>query len=163
MDLCQKNETELENSESNEIQSTEEAELTYTCPEEKSEKDHVCCLLNISDITLEQDEKANEFVIGTGWEEAVRGWGITSPMACIWPRKKLKKAKLLQKRGVQSYKAKFKARELRPPTNTQKCLLKEAKQENRPQTLETNVFPRPLLPFLTVSRVVIPVSTHRLL
>lgn len=71
MDLCQKNETELENSKNNEIQSTEGTELSCTCPDEKSEKNHVCCLLNLSDITLEQDEKANEFLIGTGWEEAV--------------------------------------------------------------------------------------------
>lgn len=71
MDLAQKNETELENSESNEIQSTEETELTFTCPDERSEKNAICCLLNISDITLEQDERAHEFVIGTGWEEAV--------------------------------------------------------------------------------------------
>lgn len=71
MDLCQKKETELEISENNEIQSPEETELTYTCSDERSEKNHVCCLLNISDITLEQDEKANEFVIRTGWEEAV--------------------------------------------------------------------------------------------
>lgn len=70
---------------------------------------------------------------------------------------------LLQKEGVQSYKAKFKAKEPRPPMNTKKCILKEAKQENRPQTLETSVFPRPLLPSLRASRVVIPVSTHRLL
>ncbi|KAL2762098.1 uncharacterized protein WCI35_030432 [Daubentonia madagascariensis] len=91
MDLCQKNETDLEN---NEIQSIEETELTCTCPDERSEKDHVCCLLNISDITLEQDEKATEFIIGTGWEEAVQGWGRTSPTACIWPRKKLKKARV---------------------------------------------------------------------
>ncbi|XP_037671934.1 uncharacterized protein C16orf46 homolog isoform X2 [Choloepus didactylus] len=94
MDLCQKCETDLENTENNEIQNTEETELTYTCPDERSEKNHVCCLLNISDITLEQDERTNEFVIGTGWEEAVRGWGRTSPMACIWPRKKLKKARV---------------------------------------------------------------------
>lgn len=403
MDLCQKNETEIENSENNEIQNTEETELTYTCPDGRREKNHVCCLLNISDITLEQDEKACKFVIGTGWEEAVQGWGRISPTACIWPRKKLKKAKvgesassclvcvslsqgipetkpqseagklesgapaeadperdqgnpsqtqsqelkdpttasrengkmcfsscnqgekknlqikefiwcmekwatpetvrakgpsgradrghsisdswaskgllilpplkasaptglgvlgkksknfllqpeekvlrvdkdecvtcacelktvgkkngkrpierakhlkvncrqpfpptvvrtslvanlertclhwsimpeknllcpphcnsvhclttrqLLQREGVQNYKAKFKAREPRPPVNTQKCIPKEAKQENRHQTLETNVFPRPLLPSLTVSRVVIPVSTHRFL
>ncbi|XP_059006865.1 uncharacterized protein C16orf46 homolog [Mustela lutreola] len=401
MDLCQKNETESENSENNEIHSPEETELTYTCPDERSEKNHVCCLLSISDITLEQDEKAMESVIGTGWEEAVQGWGRTSPTACIWPRKKLKKARvgegagscllcgslsqgsaearpqveaeklgsgapaevglekdqgspsqtrgnslgsttatsrevskicfprcgqgekkslqikefmwckedwatpealrgkdprspsrgpsisdsltsrallvlpplkaslpngldvlgkksknflqpeekvlsvekdecvacayglktvdgkgekrpielanhlkvndtlpfpprvaptsllahqercclhwsllpeknlvcppdpsnvrylatvrLLQKHGVQNYKAKFKAREPRPPVNTQKCILTEAKQEHRPQTLETKVFPRTLLPSLTVSRVVIPVSAHRLL
>ncbi|XP_008137918.1 uncharacterized protein C16orf46 homolog [Eptesicus fuscus] len=402
MDLCQKKETELENSENNEIPSTEETELKCTYSDERREKNHVCCLLNISDITLEQDEKANKFVIETGWEEAVRGWGKTSPTACIWPRKKRKKAKvgesvrgcllcvslsqgipetgpqtearrlesralaepgseqdrggssqtqsptgcpttasrniskmcspshsqgdkkglqikeflwcmeewavpetvrgqdsnsgtdqgpsisnslnskallvlpplnssapngldvqgkksksfllqpeekvlsvekdecvacayglkivegkdgkrpfelakhlkvncmqpfpppmvgtsllanpelgclhwsllpkknlrcppnpnsvhclstvqLLQKQREQSYKARFKARELRPPMNTQKCILKEAKQENRPHPLETNVFPRPFLPSLKVSRVVIPVSTHRFL
>lgn len=70
---------------------------------------------------------------------------------------------ILQKQRVQSFKAKFKAREPRPPMNTQKCIPKEAKQENRPHTLETKVFPRPLLPSLTVSGVVIPVSTHRFL
>lgn len=407
MDLCQKNETESENCENNEIQSTEDTELICTCPDERSEKNHVCCLLNISDITLEQDEKAKEFIIRTGWEEAVQGWGRTSPTACIWPRKKLKKERvgesasscllcvslsqgslearlqleagklesgssapaeagpekdggslsqpprhppgpitasrevnkicfptysqgekkslqikefiwcmedwvapetvrgkdprspgggtdrvpslsdsltskaflvlpplkasppngldvlgkksknffsqpeekvlsvekdecvayanglktvdrtgekrpiepaihhqvketqpfltpvtqtslladpkpcclrwsllpeknlvcpphprsvhclaalqLLQKQGVQSYKAKFKAREPRPPVKTAKHVLTESKQENRPQTLETKVLSRPLLPSLTVSRIVIPVSTHRLL
>ena len=71
MDLGQKNETELENGENNEIQRTEETELVYTCRDERSDENHVCCLLNVSDITLEQDEKTKEFVIGTGWEEAV--------------------------------------------------------------------------------------------
>ncbi|CAK6436818.1 unnamed protein product [Pipistrellus nathusii] len=94
MDLCQKNETELENSENNEIPSTEETELKCTYSDERREKNHVCCLLNISDITFEQDEKAKKFVIGTGWEEAVRGWGKTSPTACLLSRKKGKKAKV---------------------------------------------------------------------
>ncbi|KAF6076711.1 hypothetical protein HJG60_001684 [Phyllostomus discolor] len=94
MDLCQKNETEIENSENNEIQNMEGKELTYTCPDGRREKNHVCCLLNISDITFEQDEKARKFVIETGWEEAVQGWGRVSPTACIWPRKKLKKVKV---------------------------------------------------------------------
>ncbi|XP_039081873.1 uncharacterized protein C16orf46 homolog [Hyaena hyaena] len=94
MDLCQENEAELENRENNETQSPEGTELTYTCADERSEKSHVCCLLNISDITLEQDKKARDFVIGTGWEEAVQGWGRTPPTACIWPRKKLKKARV---------------------------------------------------------------------
>lgn len=70
---------------------------------------------------------------------------------------------LFQRQGVRNYKAKFKAREPRPLMNTQKCIPKEAKQENRHHILETNVFPGPLLPSLTVSRVVIPVSTHRFL
>ncbi|XP_004058093.2 uncharacterized protein C16orf46 homolog isoform X1 [Gorilla gorilla gorilla] len=395
MDLCQKNETDLENAENNEIQFTEETEPTYTCPDGKREKNHVYCLLDVSDITLEQDEKAKEFIIGTGWEEAVQGWGRTSPAACIWPRKIPKKARvgegacsdclvcvnlshwslqtkppteggpekdqsspsqtqaapqgpstasraisnicfptyfraekkslqikefiwcnkdwaipgtnrgktfgnpsggahrglsipgpltsrallvlpplkaslsnaldvlgkksknsflqseekvldvekdgcvacayglktadgkgekraselakhpmvndkpsspspaartslladpeqrclhwsllseknlacppdpsnvhylaalqLLQKQGVQNYKSKFKAKEPRSPVITRKHVLPKAKQENRPQMLETKVFPRPLLPSLTVSRVIIPVSTHRIL
>uniref|UniRef100_A0A5F9DIX2 Chromosome 16 open reading frame 46 n=1 Tax=Oryctolagus cuniculus TaxID=9986 RepID=A0A5F9DIX2_RABIT len=91
MDLCQKNEADLD---SNEIQSTEETELSCSCPDERSERSHVCCLLSISDLTLEQDGRASEFVIGTGWEEAVQGWGKISPTACIWPRKKLKKARV---------------------------------------------------------------------
>ncbi|EHB03287.1 hypothetical protein GW7_17549 [Heterocephalus glaber] len=90
MDLCQESETDLEN---NEIQSPEETELTFTCAGERSEKNHIYCLLDISDLTLEEDAGANEFAIGTGWEEAVQGWGKTSPTACIWPRKKLKKAR----------------------------------------------------------------------
>lgn len=70
---------------------------------------------------------------------------------------------LLQKQEVQSYKAKFRAKELRTPRNIQKHILTEATQENRPRMLETKMFPRHLLPSLTVSRVVIPISTHRFL
>ncbi|KFO21241.1 uncharacterized protein C16orf46 homolog isoform X2 [Fukomys damarensis] len=90
MDLCQESESDSENSE---IQSPEETEITFTCVDERSEKNHVDCLLDISDLTLEEDAGADEFVIGTGWEEAVQGWGKTSPTACVWPRKKLKKAR----------------------------------------------------------------------
>lgn len=70
---------------------------------------------------------------------------------------------LLQKQEVQDYKAKFRAKELTPPRNTQKHILTEATQENRPRMLETEMFPRHILPSLTVSRVVIPISTHRFL
>ncbi|XP_023369858.1 uncharacterized protein C16orf46 homolog [Otolemur garnettii] len=75
------------------------------------------------------------------------------------PSSYLATLQLLQKQGMQNYKVKFKAKEPRPPVNTHKHVLTEAKRENRPQTLETKVFPRPLLPALTVSRVVIPLST----
>lgn len=44
---------------------------TLSCPDERNERNHVCCLLGVSDLTLEEDERANEFAIGTGWEEAV--------------------------------------------------------------------------------------------
>ncbi|XP_004626040.1 uncharacterized protein C16orf46 homolog [Octodon degus] len=93
MELCQESETDLENNENNEIQSPEETELTFTCADERSEKNHVYCLLDISDLTLEEDTRSDECAIGTGWEEAVQGWGKTAPTACVWPRKKLKKAR----------------------------------------------------------------------
>uniref|UniRef100_A0A8C6RGT6 RIKEN cDNA 1700030J22 gene n=1 Tax=Nannospalax galili TaxID=1026970 RepID=A0A8C6RGT6_NANGA len=94
MDLCQKNETDIENNESKKIQGTEETELTLTCLDKRSEKNHVCCLLRVSDLTLEEDKGASEFTIGTGWEEAVHGWGRTSATACIWSRKKVKLGRL---------------------------------------------------------------------
>ncbi|XP_038168703.1 uncharacterized protein C16orf46 homolog isoform X3 [Arvicola amphibius] len=76
------------------VQGAEETVRTLSCPDERSERSHVCCLLGVSDLTLEEDERANEFVIGTGWEEAVRGWGRASPTACIWSRKKVKKGRV---------------------------------------------------------------------
>ncbi|XP_006888948.1 PREDICTED: uncharacterized protein C16orf46 homolog [Elephantulus edwardii] len=90
MDLGGKSEADLEN---NEEPGTKETAVTPPCPDESSERNPVCSLLSISDLTLQQDEKV-DFVIGTGWEEAVQGWGSTSPMACIWPRKKVKKARV---------------------------------------------------------------------
>ncbi|KAM5262603.1 uncharacterized protein C16orf46 homolog [Ctenodactylus gundi] len=91
MAQCQESEADVD---SNESQGTKETELTCTCPDGSSEKNYVYCLLHISDLTLEEDRGAKESVIGTGWEEAVRGWGKTSPTACIWPQKKLKKARV---------------------------------------------------------------------
>lgn len=93
MDLCPESETVGENNESKKIEDAEETALTLGCPDERRERNHVCCLLGISDLTLEEDERASEFAINTGWEEAVHGWGRTSPTACIWSRKKVKKGK----------------------------------------------------------------------
>ncbi|XP_051025058.1 uncharacterized protein C16orf46 homolog [Acomys russatus] len=94
MDLCQESETVLGNNENKKTEDTEETALTLSCPDEKSERDHVCCLLSISDLTREEDERACELTISTGWEEAVHGWGRTSPTACIWSRKKVKKGRV---------------------------------------------------------------------
>ncbi|XP_004600914.2 uncharacterized protein C16orf46 homolog [Sorex araneus] len=94
MDIFQRHEAEFENPGNSETQSTEESTLTSACPDGRREKNHVRCLLSISALTLEEDKKAKEFAIGTGWEEAVRGWGRIAPNACIWPRKKLKKVKV---------------------------------------------------------------------
>lgn len=71
MDLCQESETVAENDEHKKIQGAEETTQTLSCPDERNERNHVCCLLGVSDLTLEEDERANEFAIGTGWEEAV--------------------------------------------------------------------------------------------
>lgn len=70
---------------------------------------------------------------------------------------------VLQKQGMPSYRSRLKAKESRPPRNTPRHILGEAKQESRSRVLASNMFPKPLLPSLTVSRVVIPVSTHRVL
>lgn len=69
----------------------------------------------------------------------------------------------LHKRGVQSCRTRLKAKEPKPPRATHKHILTEAKQDNRPRVLVNKMFPKPLLPSLTVSRVIIPVSTHRVL
>uniref|UniRef100_A0A6I8PN11 Uncharacterized protein n=1 Tax=Ornithorhynchus anatinus TaxID=9258 RepID=A0A6I8PN11_ORNAN len=90
MHFCQKNELELEKG--SETQRAEEFQATCTYPNEKREKNHVCTLLNISDLSLEQ-ERSMDYIIGTGWDEAVQGWGKASPTACVWPRKKSRKAK----------------------------------------------------------------------
>ncbi|XP_036604693.1 uncharacterized protein C16orf46 homolog [Trichosurus vulpecula] len=91
MNFCQKNKVDFSND--NEMYKTEESLLKCTNPDEKREKNHVYCLLDISDNILEQEQniRSKEFFIGTGWEEAVQGWGMASPTACIWARKKCKK------------------------------------------------------------------------
>lgn len=70
---------------------------------------------------------------------------------------------VLGQQGEQSCRTRLKAKEAKPPRTTPKHIITEAKQENRPHVLESKVFPKPLLPSLTVSRVVIPISTHRVL
>ncbi|XP_074065836.1 uncharacterized protein C16orf46 homolog isoform X1 [Macrotis lagotis] len=93
MNFCQKN--KMDSSNGDEIYKTEESQLKCTNTDEKREKNHVYCLLDISDNILEQEQnmRSKEFFIGTGWEEAVQGWGMASPTACIWPRKNFKKPK----------------------------------------------------------------------
>lgn len=68
-----------------------------------------------------------------------------------------------QKQGMPSYRSRLKAKESKPPRNTPRHILGAAKQESMSRALASEMFPRPLLPSLTVSRVVIPISTHRVL
>lgn len=71
MDLCQESETVVGNDEHEKIQGAEETAQTLNCPDERNERNHVYCLLGVSNLTLEEDERVDEFAIGTGWEEAV--------------------------------------------------------------------------------------------
>ncbi|KAM4614063.1 uncharacterized protein C16orf46 homolog [Discoglossus pictus] len=50
-------------------------------------------LADISDTIFEDDKKSMDWIIGTGWEEAVCGWGSAYPTACLYPQKKSKKLK----------------------------------------------------------------------
>ncbi|CAH7056577.1 uncharacterized protein C16orf46 homolog [Phodopus roborovskii] len=102
MDFCQESETIVGNNENEKTQGVEETALSLSCPDERSERNHVCCLLGVSDLTLEEDERAIEFAINTGWEEAVHGWGRTSPAACIWSRKKVKRGRIGEGTGSSS-------------------------------------------------------------
>ncbi|XP_077311024.1 uncharacterized protein C16orf46 homolog isoform X2 [Lithobates pipiens] len=52
-------------------------------------------LVEISEKNLYDDQKSTE-LIGTGWEEAVCGWGPVSSTACIHPVKKPKKLKQVE-------------------------------------------------------------------
>ncbi|XP_068116347.1 uncharacterized protein C16orf46 homolog isoform X2 [Hyperolius riggenbachi] len=61
--------------------------------EGKEEKDLTEALLGISERLPEEEHKSLELLMGTGWEEAVCGWGPVSATACLYPQKKLKKLK----------------------------------------------------------------------
>ncbi|XP_072490278.1 uncharacterized protein C16orf46 homolog isoform X2 [Notamacropus eugenii] len=69
--------------------------------------------------------------------------------------------RLMEKQGMQNGKVKIR-NELRP-VNIRKRNFLEAKRESRSKTVEAKVFSGPVLPSLTVNRVVIPMLPHRLL
>nr|XP_006122734.2 uncharacterized protein C16orf46 homolog isoform X1 [Pelodiscus sinensis] len=70
-------------------------ESTWQCiyPNERREKNQVYALLNISKNIFEQEERSLEYVIRTGWEEAVQGWGKAAPFACLQLQKQAKKSR----------------------------------------------------------------------
>ncbi|XP_044125234.1 uncharacterized protein C16orf46 homolog [Bufo gargarizans] len=76
------------------VQELEEFPQKVCSPrEEKWEKELTEALMEVSEKMLEDDQKATAWVIGTGWEEAVCGWGPVSATACLHPLKKQKKLK----------------------------------------------------------------------
>ncbi|XP_029495283.1 uncharacterized protein si:ch73-103b9.2 [Oncorhynchus nerka] len=44
---------------------------------------HVDALLDISDDTSSKEQEPFEFLCLSGWEEAIRGWGRTTPLGCL--------------------------------------------------------------------------------
>ncbi|XP_073438527.1 uncharacterized protein C16orf46 homolog [Dendrobates tinctorius] len=61
--------------------------------EEQREKELTEALVEIGEKILEDDHKSIEWLIGTGWDEAARGWGPISATACLHLQKKQKKPK----------------------------------------------------------------------
>uniref|UniRef100_A0A674J1N7 Uncharacterized protein n=1 Tax=Terrapene triunguis TaxID=2587831 RepID=A0A674J1N7_9SAUR len=91
MNSSKKNELDLEKSITN--KKTEEAKWQCIYPNERRERNHVYTLLDISENVFEQDERSLEYVIRTGWEEAVQGWGKVAPFACLQLQKQAKKSR----------------------------------------------------------------------
>ncbi|KAM5138433.1 uncharacterized protein C16orf46 homolog [Mantella aurantiaca] len=78
------------------LQDLEEISEKVCSPHEgKWEKDLTEALAEISEKIFDDDQK-KELLIGTGWEEAVCGWGPVSATACIYPAKKPKKIKQVE-------------------------------------------------------------------
>ncbi|XP_075043675.1 uncharacterized protein C16orf46 homolog [Mixophyes fleayi] len=85
----QDNDLQLEN-----LQELEKfPQKSCSADEGKREKDLTDALAEISEKVIEDDQKSTEWLIRTGWEEAVCGWGPVSAAACLHPQKKPKKLK----------------------------------------------------------------------
>ncbi|KAM4018117.1 uncharacterized protein C16orf46 homolog isoform 1-T7 [Anomaloglossus baeobatrachus] len=68
-------------------------EKVSSVQDEKREKELTEALVEISERSLEEDQKSIDWLIGTGWEEAACGWGPVSATGCLHPQKKQKKPK----------------------------------------------------------------------
>uniref|UniRef100_A0A8C0QRE6 Chromosome 16 open reading frame 46 n=1 Tax=Chelonoidis abingdonii TaxID=106734 RepID=A0A8C0QRE6_CHEAB len=91
MTSSKKSELDLEKSITN--KKAEESKWQCIYPNERRERNHVYTLLDISENVFEQDERSLEYVIRTGWEEAVQGWGKAAPFACLQLQKQAKKSR----------------------------------------------------------------------
>ncbi|CAM5093742.1 unnamed protein product [Natator depressus] len=91
MNSSKKNEVDLEKS----ITNKKAEEIKWQCiyPNERRERNQVYSLLDISENAFEQDERSLEYVIRTGWEEAVQGWGKAAPFACVQLQNQAKKSR----------------------------------------------------------------------
>uniref|UniRef100_A0A452HHP3 Uncharacterized protein n=1 Tax=Gopherus agassizii TaxID=38772 RepID=A0A452HHP3_9SAUR len=91
MNSSKKSELDLEKSITN--KKAEESKWQCIYPNERRERNRVYTLLDISENVFEQDERSLEYVIRTGWEEAVQGWGKAAPFACLQLQKQAKKSR----------------------------------------------------------------------
>ncbi|KAM9302056.1 uncharacterized protein C16orf46 homolog [Gastrophryne carolinensis] len=79
---------------SEDVRDVEEIQEKVCSPREGSwERDLTEALMDISEKLFHDDQKSMELVMGTGWEEAVCGWGPVSATACLHPQKKQRKMK----------------------------------------------------------------------
>ncbi|XP_078527588.1 uncharacterized protein C16orf46 homolog [Lissotriton helveticus] len=89
------NEGELDPDSDIETEETQEIQWQDYYPNwNEREENLVYALLDVSEKHIEEDDKAVELSIPTGWEEAVQGWGRVSPYMCLRPRKNPRKPKL---------------------------------------------------------------------
>ncbi|KAL6045309.1 hypothetical protein STEG23_018457 [Scotinomys teguina] len=136
----------------------------------KGEKRHfeLASHLKVTDALPFSPSGAQPHLLAAGSQRCCLRWSLLPQKTSVYPSNPtnihyLATLQVLHKQGVQNCRARLRAKDPKPSRSTHKHILTEATQENRPQALEKKAFPKPLLPSLTVSRVIIPVSTHRVL
>ncbi|XP_040592258.1 uncharacterized protein C16orf46 homolog isoform X2 [Mesocricetus auratus] len=136
----------------------------------KGEKRHfeLASRVKVTDILPFPPPVAHTHLLAAESQKCCLHWSLLPQKSSMCPSNPtnihyLATLQLLHKQRVQSCRSRHKAKEPRPPRNLHKHIFTAAKQETRSQALSHKMFPKPLLPSLTVSRVVIPVSTHRVL
>lgn len=89
------NEGELDPDSDIETEETQEIQWQDYYPNwNEREENLVYALLDVSEKHIEEDDKAVDRSIPTGWEEAVQGWGRVSPYVCLRPKNNSRKPKL---------------------------------------------------------------------
>lgn len=153
-----------------------EKDECMACPDElkgvdgKGEKAHLelASRLKVTNILPFPPTVTRTHLLSAEPQRCCLHWSLLPQKSSVFPPNPtnihyLATLQVLGQQGGQSCRTRLKAKEAKPPRTTPKHIVTEAKQESRPHVLESKVFPKPLLPSLTVSRVVIPVSTHRVL
>ncbi|KAL1784911.1 hypothetical protein HispidOSU_022966 [Sigmodon hispidus] len=138
--------------------------------DEKGEKKHfeLANCLKVTDLLPFPPSGSRTQLLAAESQKCCLHWSLLPQKSSLYPSNPtnihyLATLQVLHKQGVHNCRTRLKAKEPKPPRSSHKHILTEAKQPNRPRALSDKMFPKPLLPSLTVSRVVIPVSNHRVL